>query len=501
MTGLLTLVVLLLLSTQAQAQYSSDALLFGENHHTITARSLGVGNALGALGGDISTANSNPAGIGIYRRMEFSLSIGGLFDNTSNSYAPANTISNGRLSQATFGSLGMVFAARLPKNADKWKFVNFGISVNRLANYGRTIYFDGVTEGSRILSFEAAAQGLPIDQLNPYESRLAWDAYLIDDDGTGTNTYVSPVIASDLIQKSQQVRQRGGVNELGFSFAGNYNNKLYLGATIGVDFMSFRDDRSYYEYATNDTIPFVEMNFSEYRKVRGTGINLKIGMIYRINKMFRFGLAVHTPTAYRLVETYDTEMYGKVYYFGTLQDSTYRPEAIQSFQHNLATPWKFSGSVGIVLGRKGFIGIEASYTDYSWSNFTLLEGDQNPSNNQFIQDVNQGVIESYKGTLNAKIGGEFIIGKLVRFRLGYRIQTSPYRTSVPGVTDFRHDISGGIGVRWKHFFLDFAYVHTLRDFQYIPYTSTTQPQVITSRQQTGQAMLTVGALVFRDRSK
>ena len=80
--------------TPIQAQVTSDALLFSENHQTVTARSMALGNALGALGGDMSTANLNPAGIAIYRRMEIGLSIGALFDNTKKTNIQSKLVLN-----------------------------------------------------------------------------------------------------------------------------------------------------------------------------------------------------------------------------------------------------------------------------------------------------------------------------------------------------------------------------------------------------------------------
>jgi len=113
-----------------------------------------------------------------------------------------------------------------------------------------------------------------------------------------------------------------------------------------------------------------------------------------------------------------------------------------------------------------------------------------------MEALNRRVGDSYRGVLKAKIGGEVAIG-LARIRLGYQFQTSPYVDPIEGVTDMRHDISLGLGIRWKHFFLDFAYAHTITDFAYTPYSSSTTIQQITGTSQTGTAMLTLGASIFR----
>ncbi|WMX14770.1 aromatic hydrocarbon degradation protein [Aureispira sp. CCB-E] len=482
--------------SQSQAQVTSDALLFSENHQTVTARSMALGNALGALGGDMSTANLNPAGMAIYRRMELGLSLGAMFDNTTTNFLGNQT--KDRLSQFSFGNVGLVIAAPTRRSRTDWKSVNIGLTFNRISNFARNFTYQGVSTGSRVQSFAENSAGVSTKNLDPYEGWLAYNAYLMDSVAGG---YIPNGGLSDTsyTYKYQNVRRTGGVNELGFTIGGNYNNKLYLAATIGVDFMEMNEDRLYQE--TSDSLDFRALDFTENRNVKGTGINLKVGMIYRINKLVRVGFAVHTPTAYRLIDSYNTGLYGEIVYDSVLQKTNYAMEDAEPYvlQHDLATPWVFMGSVGVVIPKRGFIGLDVEYSDYGWASFSLLANERTAANNQFINDLNRRVESSYKGVLKARLGAEIALG-LARIRLGYQFQTSPYEIGIDGVTDLRHDISAGFGLRWKHFYLDFAYSHTLKDFEYSPYTSSTTIQRITGASQTGHAMLTIGALIFRDRS-
>lgn len=476
-----------------KAQYTSDALLFSENQPATTARSMGVGNALGALGGDMSAANLNPAGIAVYRRMELALSVGAAFNTTKTNFVGYTT--SNRLAQFSFGNAGLVIAGKLRRSRTKWKSINVGLTFNRIADYGRNFTYSGVSNGSRLTAFANNAYG-PSANLDPYEGWVAYNAYLID--SVGPNTYAANGGVSDqtYTTKSQNVRRTGGVNELGITLGGNYDNKLYLAATVGIDFMNMQEDFFYRE--SSDTLDFRALDFTENRTIKGTGINLKIGMIYRVNKFLRMGLAIHTPTAYRLVDSYNSGLYGEIVYDSLLRATNYPMEDQSPYvlQHDLATPWTFMGSVGVVIAKKGFIGLDVSYSDYSWGTFSLLQDEQTPSNNQFIDNLNQRVQQTYQGVLKARIGGELALG-IFRARLGYQFQTSPYKEEVDGINRFRHDISGGVGVRWKHFFIDFAYTHTLTDFAYYPYSHPTLVQEITGTSQTGQAMLTLGVSIFR----
>ncbi len=476
------------------AQLTSDALLFSENHPTVNARSMALGNSLGALGADLSTANLNPAGIAVYRRMEFSLSLGSLFDNTTTDFL--SNKNNDRMSQFSFGGAGLVVASKLRKNRSGWKFVNLGITVNRLSNYGRTFSWSGLSSGSRIQSFAENARGYTIGELDPFEGWVAYYAYLIDSSGPAAYVPNGGISDSSYTFKSETISRTGGVNELGLSVAGNFKHKLYIGATLGIDFLTFNEDKVYSESA--DSMDFQTFDFAENRNVKGTGINLKLGIIYRVNKSLRFGLAIHTPTAYRLVDSYNSGLYGRIVYDSVLQESDF-PMADQEplvLQHDLVTPWVFMGSLGIIIAKKGFIGINVEYADYSWSSFSLLDNDKTTSNNQFISDLNKRIQGEYQGTLKARIGGEVAIG-MGRIRLGYQFQTSPYQKPVTAVSDFRHDISVGAGIRWKHFFIDFCYVHTISDFLHVPYSSSTLVQQVTGQSQTGHAMLTFAALIFK----
>ena len=497
MKSIFILLALFFIYSPNQAQVTSDALLFSENHQTVTARSMALGNALGALGGDMSTANFNPAGIVIYRRMELGLSLGALFDNTKTDFLKNQT--KDRLSQISFGNIGLVIAAPMRRSRTAWKAINVGLTFNRIANYAQNFTYQGASTGSRIQSFAENSSGVATGSLDPYAGWLAYNSYLMDSvsGGYAPNGGVSD---STYTNKYENIRRTGGVNELGFTIGGNYNNKLYIGATIGVDFMEMNEDKLYQE--TSDSLDFVALDFTENRNVKGTGINLKIGMIYRINKLVRIGFAVHTPTAYRLVDSYNSGLYGEIVYDSVLQSTNYAMEDADPLvlQHDLVTPWVFMASVGVIIPKRGFIGLDVEYSDYSWASFSLLANERTVGNNKFVNELNGRVQSTYRGVLKARLGAEIVLG-LARIRLGYQFQTSPYEESIAGVTDMRHDISAGFGLRWKHFYLDFGYSHTLKDFEYSPYTSSTTFQRVTGTSQTGQAMLSVGALIFREKEE
>jgi len=60
--------------TGAIAQNVDDALRYSQIFYTGTARFMSMSGAFTALGGDLSTLSQNPAGIGVFRSSELSLS-------------------------------------------------------------------------------------------------------------------------------------------------------------------------------------------------------------------------------------------------------------------------------------------------------------------------------------------------------------------------------------------------------------------------------------------
>jgi len=479
----LLLTTALALPLMVQAQMTSDALLISEQSHFTTARSLGVAGAMGALGGDMSSMFNNPAGLGIYRSSEFQISPGLQFLGIRSTFV-SDTLRPMALNNRTgiyFGGIGFVYSEELTGD---WKNVNFGLSYSRLASFNRTFSFSGISTGSRLVNFTEQANNSNAfpEELNPFEDSLAWEGYFIDNPGAGTS-YIGAATDSNYIKKSQLFRQSGGINELGISLAGNYKHKLYIGATLGVDFIKQRELKDYEESDPSGNMDFKSLRFREERNVNGVGINFKFGLIYRINKNLRMGLAIHSPTAYGLNEVYDTELSGAVIYNDTLRTTSADNPLVSptgKYEHNFYSPWLFNFNLGIVLGdkdakTKGFIGIEGEYLDYSSAAFSLKASDVNATvgDQDYINQINSAISDNYQGVARAKIGAELAMDK-IRIRAGYRLQTSPYQKAVKGVNDFRNDISLGFGIRNDDFFVDLAYNYTIAGFEYSPYYATSE---------------------------
>lgn len=475
-----------------RAQAPAEVLNFSNLQPLSTARSSAVGDAMGALGGDMATLSINPSGLGVYRNSEFIFTPVITTGNVQSSFQDGTSRNN--RNAFNIGSLGALFSVPVKNPMSNWKYVNFGFTFNRLASLHQTFGFDGTTPGSRIVNMVNSAQGLHPDDLNPFENQMAYDAFLIDLDGSGANSYEGALTDNNFVRKRQQIHQSGGVNEVAISLAGNSNNKFFVGGTIGIPIARFTDIRNYRETEETGNIDFKEMSFNETREVRGTGINVKGGIQYRFTPQFRMGLHVHTPTWYGIRETYYTQLSGSVVFNDEIEENTFNSPTGQ-YRHNLRTPWLLGASMSFV-GRYGFWGLDVEHINYAGGRFSLRQsgiGFVNLDDQDFIDAINQDISQNLFGRAwRVRTGAEFVLGDF-RLRGGYRLQTSPYQEKLAAVSDLLHNISAGVGIRRRRYFIDLTYVHTLAENEYLPFATTQGafPQQVRNKINMGYIMASI----------
>ena len=477
----LTLLNVILLLNIAQSQSASDALRYSSVGFGGTARSMGTGNSMGAFGGDFSTLGINPAGLATYRKSEFTLSLGYFNANTKSKLnLGTSPESDESANKFAFNNLGLVLSSQ-PDNGSKWKTSNFAIGLNKTAEFDRTIYYQGNIPGSIVSRFANLANN---GQLDDFGSRLAYETYALD---TARNAqgklyyytdFDAPGAGQVPLNRTQSIQSKGRVSELVISFAGNYDDKLQLGATIGVPFAKYEVVNSYGEADNTNGIKFFNnLNFTERYTADGTGINLKIGAIYRPIQMLRVGLAIHTPTAYTFAETRNTEMtYNYTDSKATYNENAKSPEGVVDYKVN--TPWKVILSTGVLLGKNGFLTAEAEYLDYSSARVRFDTPDSIGAKRiqelkQYESEITNDVTARYKSALNLRFGGEAVLD-IFRLRAGLNLLGS----ALQGESGFRAVYSLGFGIRGENTFFDVAFQTQKQSFTYQPFVSDLpQPSV------------------------
>ncbi len=471
--------VLMFFATFLLAQNSTDALRYSMLDFGGTARSIGAGSALGALGADFSVMSTNPAGLGWYRRSEFIFSPGVASSTTQSRLL--NDINNGfsEDSRAVFNlaGLGTVIASR-PRSND-WTTFNFGLGFNRVADFNQRFFFRGDSRGSIVNRWQEIANSEA--GLSDFESNIAYNAqalYDLDDDGFYETDFE---LAPDaIINREQTVISKGSISELGMALAGSYKDRLLIGLSIGVPFVSFTEEKTYREIDDNDEVPFFDdLTYRENLTTTGIGVNAKLGIILRPHQAVRLGAAVHTPTAYSLEDNYSTAL---EYNFTDGDPFVGRDSTDGLFDYKLRSPWRFIGSAGIIIGKSGFISGEVERVDYGKNRFNF---DTFTSEERIANDSITNILTA---ATNVRLGGEFVYD-IFRFRAGFGLHYSPYAND----DTINNSYSFGFGIREQNFFIDFAYRRRTFEEGYIPYLTSQSPeQLVNNETNNDQFLLTLG---------
>lgn len=249
--------ILALISVTALAQNETDALRYSQTSPTGTARFAAVGGAFGALGSDFTTLSFNPAGIAFYRSSELSFTPS-LYNSTSTADYLGTKTKDNKLN-FNFGNIGMVKTWIRNKEGSTygWLNFNFGIGYNRLNSFQNRVSIEGRNFNHSIAdAFASQAHGTHYNDLpnsNPFDANLAWYTYIIDTASGENSVYNTPMGNYGQLQKLQATT-RGSLGETVISFGGNYSNKLYLGATIGIPSVRYTQEKVYEETDDLDSI-------------------------------------------------------------------------------------------------------------------------------------------------------------------------------------------------------------------------------------------------------
>ena len=426
----------------SNAQTEIDALRYSQNNIVGTARFSAMAGAYGALGADFTTLSYNPAGIGFYQFSEltFTPSVGN---------AVATTYFGGEKNEdekfhSNFSNFGYVVSSS--KSGNEWKRINLAFGYNKTANYKKRTYISGENNSTSMIdNFVSNAQGNTIDNLNSFTELLAWNTYLFDPlDTIDNGNYISNLNSSLSKKQEKVINSNGSSGEYVFSIGTSYEDRIYLGATIGMPSINYYEKSTYTESEFTDTAAHLQsFDHNEDLTTTGKGFNLKVGVITRLNDWIRVGGTLHSPTFYDMEDEYSTAI--TAVWNDTL-GTKYDSSPFGYFNYELKTPWKAIGSVAINIKKQGLITADIEIVDYASAKFN--------SDSYKFSDENEVINSLYTKATNIRLGGE-IKYKPFRIRAGYALYGSPYKAN----SEFGNEnFSFGLGVDRGHFIADFAYV-------------------------------------------
>jgi hypothetical protein len=493
------------------AQEPADALRYSWYPSAGTARHMSVGGAMASLGGDISATYVNPAGLGFYKTGDLVFSPAYRFLNNKSTYF--GHTEKDKSNAFTFGTSGVVWGGQNNKKNSS----AFAIAINRTASFNSDILYRGInTQSSYSQKYLEELSNNNVKDSTaaffyPFGSSLAVNTFWVDTAAGWANgdredrSFVSlsqPLLQSGLIQENR-ISNRGGITELAFGGAGNFSDKWYVGATLGIPFLRYERETVFTEADatdnTNNRFDFASV--TDNLTTKGTGLNLKLGVIYKPVERVRLGLAFHTPTFFRLTDKFNTSITTDTEGFqGRLtQSSGDLTGSDGEFQYWYFTPYRvmISGSYVLheiedVRKQKGFLTADIEYINYKASSFTTdPEGDDSEGTRNYLKTLNRAIDNAYKGTFNFKLGGELKF-TTVMVRLGGAYYGNPYK-DIAGAEGHRFQITGGLGYRNKGMFIDLAYVHTMGKDVNFAYLLQNSPNTGASIKNTGgNAVLTIG---------
>ena len=450
------IIALLFLSASVSAQNLVDALRYSDFRTSGTARSTAMGNAFGALGGDFTSASINPAGIGLYRSSEF------VFTPNINNVNADATYLNQTASESKYNlavqNVGYVANFDMNGKSGSLVSVSLGVGYNRMNNFNLERMVMATNANSSLLDQFTANANAGIWS-NNYEE-LAWNTGLLWYD-EATDEYWNDITDAGHGQSQRKsYEQKGSIDEFVFSIGANFNHKFYLGATVGIHDVYFRETTSLYEYDEVGNIPFVDdFTFNTYLRTTGTGVNFKLGAIFKPTNELRLGLAVHTPTFYSMQDSYDNTMYS---FIESSPDEQKDFSPINNYDYDLQTPLRAILSAAYVVGKKAILSVDYEFVDYSTIEFS------DGGDGYGFFDENQDIEEAYKAVGNLRLGAEYRLNNNVSIRGGYEFYPSPFESNAFGSFQPNSNvddsaISAGIGFKQGGFFFDAAYKRDLNE--------------------------------------
>jgi len=448
-------------------QYVDQALMFSQQNYGSTARSKAMGNAIGAVGGDFSSLSINPAGIGVFLRSEVTGTLNIVGSNSIESNSSQGLITDNSNDKLSFRNVGVVFANPVQGGGSGMVSFNFGFGLNRLNNFNQSL--SGGKNGlgqSRMDEYANITNGINstklLDENNPYsngtpwESKLAWENYLIDvtnpdADGMG-NQYQSILLQNELVNENMTINSDGHNNEWVASFGANINHKLYLGATIGFQDLLHNVSRNY-----NENGEFGYFDYISVAKTEGKGYNLKLGIIYKPIPALRLGAALHTPTYFNFKESYYWTMSSQLQNVSSAANGSHNAETpVTDYEYNMDTPMRAIGSVAYQFGKKGLISFDYEYVDYA-----KMKLNKGGDNYNFAAENTQ-IKTIFQSVSNIRVGGEFKPTDAISLRAGLELFGNPYKSNAYNLSqpnkDFKYNTYNcGIGYRIDNVSFDVSY--------------------------------------------
>ena len=490
----------------AHAQSAYDALRYSENNYEGTARSVAMGNAFTALGGDLGAVTINPASSAVAKYSQLTLTPGlTVSTNTTQGVSPYD---NGSLpyferkmkstaSKYSMPNLGLSLNWDTNRSSGV-KNMSFGVTINKTNGWNEDIYANGTNSTTSFMGAVAAASsGLPAsglgatDAYNYYDWRsvVGYQGGMISPFGGFDDEYVGAsegiyetnngydIALAGPIEQSYGKTISGSKYDYAFNFAANFSDLLYVGVNLGATTFNYTEnwyfkettiDPSDFEIGldSGETIYFDNMKYKNNYSANGSGVFAKIGFILTPGYGIRLGGAIQTPTLNTIDETWyedgETNFSNSAY-----SSSAYSPTG--NYRYLMRSPFRANFGAAYTLKSFAVVSVDYEFADYGSMKYSTEDFDRD-----YFEDVNTDIRERFGISHMLRAGVEVKPISCLAVRAGYGLTTGAEKIDAWGnelIADKTQNISFGLGYSSKgSFFADLAVRTTLLPKQYImPY--------------------------------
>ena len=425
------------------AQDITDALRYSEDNIQGTARFRGLSGAFGALGGDMSAVNINPAGSAVFNSSHISLSLSNM--ETKNKTQFYNGFTSSKNSNIDLNQTGAAFIINNRNSNSSWKKFALSVAYDKIQDYDNNWYAIGTNPNNSIDSyFLWYANGRRLDEISalPGESYtqayaeigslygfgnqqafLGYESYILEpvNNSDDNISYTSNIGLGDYYQ-DYSYASRGYNGKFTVNAATQYGDRLYLGLNLNSHFINF--ERSTFLFESNDNQGSLvnQVRFENNLYTVGSGFSFQLGTIVKITEQLRAGFTFNSPTWFNISEETSQFIRTIVDDNGTNTAVTIDPRILNIYPtYRLQTPGRITGSLAYVFGSYGLISFDYSVKDYGNSKFR-------PTSDGYFRQQNNIINNSLTTASTYRIGGEAKINQF-SLRGGYRFEESPYKNS------------------------------------------------------------------------
>ena len=525
------IIALTALTMPAMAQETYESANIATEDVNGTARYVGMGGAMEALGADISTISSNPASIGLFRKSGINFTVGATSLSGKDGSVAKEFKFDNQKSPMSLDQLGFVYAHEY----DSGNFLNFGFTYRKSRNFNQILSHTGALNGASLNKIPWQKDKIG----NGYAGGYYYD-FDENDNLIGYVNETSPQTSECFSQVDYLMLnfftvdpndlkpyyyngkdylfvrdQKGYIGSYDINISGNQNDRFYWGFTVGIKDVNYSHDQVYRENIVDkndDSAEYYDLYDTRY--ISGHGYDFNAGIIFRPidASPLRIGFSVSTPTFYQLRSNNYTRIDNHGYdhnldiHIGMLPDANHPPKSEDKYEYKVFTPWKFGVSVGYTIGKEIALGASYTYSDYSsidnryitsYTHYDYYEPES--ANSKSDKVMNHHTKNALQGVSTFKLGAEYKPMPELAIRAGYNYISPMYKTDAQRATcleytykhymDYEEPITGyyyssstdyvnwgatnrfslGVGFLIDNFTIDVAYQRSMQKGDFHPF--------------------------------